>query len=174
VRDGKFYSSAGVTAGIDLALALVAEDEGEKVALRVARELVVYFKRSGGQEQFSEPLQFQTRAGKSFSDLPGWILKNLAGDLSVPVMADHAGLGSRHFSRQFKAMFGLAPAAYVERLRLDEARRRLLLQRQSMERVAKSVGYASTDAFRRAFERKFGVSPSHYIRNFAKANHTAD
>jgi transcriptional regulator GlxA family with amidase domain len=167
LNDGKFYSSAGVTAGIDLALALVEEDLGEDVALAVARELVVYLKRPGGQAQFSEPLQFQTKSTDRFADLAAWMLRNLKKDLSVEILADRAGLGARHFSRRFKAAFGVSPAHYVERLRLDEARRRLPSRRQTVDSVAASVGYASADAFRRAFERRFGIAPSVYRKRFA-------
>jgi transcriptional regulator GlxA family with amidase domain len=167
LRDGKFYSSAGVTAGIDLSLALIADDLGEKLALKVARELVVYLKRPGGQTQFSEPLQFQTRAVDGFADLAGWMLRNLKQDLSVEILAARVNLGVRHFSRRFAIAFGVSPAAYVERLRLDEARKRLPSRNQTMDSVAASVGYASADAFRRAFERRFGIAPSVYKKNFA-------
>ncbi|HEY1709450.1 MAG TPA: GlxA family transcriptional regulator [Rhizomicrobium sp.] len=167
IRDGKFYTSAGVTAGIDLALALVEEDLGEKIALAVARELVVYLKRPGGQTQFSEPLQFQTRSTDRFADLAAWMIRNLKEDFSVETLASRAGLGPRHFSRRFKTAFGASPASYVERLRLDEARRRLPSPRQTVDSVAASVGYASADAFRRAFERRFGVAPSVYRKRFA-------
>lgn len=166
VRDGSYYSSAGITAGIDLALALVEEDFGERVALRVARDLVVYLKRAGGQAQFSEPLQFQVRALDRFRDLSQWMLRHLDGDLSVETLAEHAGLGTRHFSREFRATFGVPPAAYVERLRLDEARRRLLGPVRSLESVARAVGFGSTDGFRRAFERTFGVAPGEFRRRF--------
>jgi len=166
IRDGKFYTSAGVTAGIDLALALVGEDHGEKIALKVARELVVYLKRAGGQGQFSEPLQFQTRAGDGFADLAQWMLRNLHKDLTAPVLAARVHLGVRHFSRRFKQGFGLTPAAYVERLRLDEARKRLPMKKHNIKSVAASVGYTSADAFGRAFERRFGIRPSHYEKQF--------
>jgi transcriptional regulator GlxA family with amidase domain len=167
IRDGKFYTSAGVTAGIDLALALVGEDHGEKLALRIAREMVVYLKRAGGQGQFSEPLQFQTRAGDGFADLAQWMLRNLGKDLSAPALAARVHLGVRHFSRRFKQSFGLTPAAYVERLRLDEARKRLPMKKHNIKSVAASLGYASADAFGRAFERRFGIRPSHYERQFS-------
>jgi transcriptional regulator GlxA family with amidase domain len=167
IRDGKFYTSAGITAGIDLSLALVTEDLGEKVALQVARELVVYLKRTGGQAQFSEPLQFQTRADDGFADLAAWILRNLGKDLSIEILAARVNLGVRHFSRRFKANFGLTPAAYIERLRLDEARKRLPMRKHNIKTVAASVGYSSADAFGRAFERRFGVRPSMYEKQFA-------
>ncbi len=167
IRQGNIYTSAGVTAGIDLALALVEEDLGSGVALAVARELVVYLKRSGGQMQFSEPLQFQVRATDRFADLAAWIPGHLRGDLSVQALAARARLGVRHFSRRFTAVFGMPPAAYVERLRLDEARKRLGAPHQTVDSVAASVGYASADSFRRAFERQFGVAPSLYGKRFA-------
>ncbi len=167
LRDGRFYTSAGVTAGIDLALSLIEEDLGEAVALGVARDLVVYLKRPGGQAQFSEPLKFQTRSTDRFADLASWIVRNLKRDLSVEILAARAGLGARHFSRRFKDTFGTSPADYVEHLRLDEARRRLPSARQTVDSVAASVGYASADAFRRAFERRFGIAPSVYRKRFA-------
>jgi transcriptional regulator GlxA family with amidase domain len=169
VRDGRYYFSAGITAGIDLALALVEEDFGERIALRVARNLVVYLKRAGGQAQFSEPLQFQIRAVDRFRDLSQWMLSHLDGDLSVEALAARVGLGTRHFSREFRATFGLSPGAYVERLRLDEARRRLLGRIRSIESVARAVGFASADGFRRAFERAFGVGPREFRRRFQPA-----
>lgn len=167
VSDGKIHSSAGITAGIDLALALVQEDVGERVALAAARELVVYLKRPGGQMQFSEPLQFQTRAIDRFADLAAWMLQNLRKDLSVETLAARSGLCPRHFSRRFKATFAVSPGEYVEQMRLDEARRRLAAAEHTIESVAASVGYASADSFRRAFERRFGLAPSHYRRQFA-------
>ena len=167
VRDGHYFSSAGVTAGIDLSLLLVEEDLGGKIALAVARDLVVYLKRSGGQMQYSEPLQFQARATDRFADLAAWIVSNLRKDLSIDILAARAGLGPRHFSRRFKAVFGTAPGDYVEALRLDESRKRLPAPNQTVDSVAASVGYASADAFRRAFERRFGVAPSIYKKRFA-------
>jgi transcriptional regulator GlxA family with amidase domain len=133
----------------------------------VARELVVYLKRPGGQAQFSEPLQFQTRSTDRFADLAQWMLRNLRKDLSVETLAARAGFGARHFARRFRSAFGTSPADYVERLRLDEARRRLPSPRQTVDSVAASVGYASADAFRRAFERRFGIAPSAYRKRFA-------
>src|SRR5204862_456775 len=103
-----------------------------------------------------------------FADLASWMVRNLKKDLSVEVLAERAGVGARHFSRRFKAVFGTTPADYVERLRLDEARRRLPSPRQTVDSVAASVGYASADAFRRAFERRFGIAPSAYRKRFAR------
>jgi len=173
LRDGKFFTSAGVTAGLDLSLALISSDLGEKVALAVARELVMYVKRPGGQTQFSEPLQFQTRAGDDFSELAGWMLQNLKGDLSVAAMAARTKLGLRQFSRRFAAAFDMPPAAYVEQLRLDEARKRLIASRHAIAAIAAIVGYASDDAFRRAFERRFGLGPLAYRQRFTRMKEKA-
>ncbi|MBV9720150.1 MAG: DJ-1/PfpI family protein [Candidatus Eremiobacteraeota bacterium] len=166
VKDGNFYTSAGITAGIDLALALIEEDLGSAIALSVARELVVHLKRDGGQLQYSEPLQFQTRAGNLFADLGSWMLAHLDEDLATERLAEHARLSERHFRRRFHATFGATPAQYVESLRLDEARRRLEMRKASVDVVARSVGYKSPDVFRRAFERRFGVAPTAYRARF--------
>jgi len=167
LKDGPFYTSAGVTAGIDLSLALIEEDYGPGVALSVARELVMYLKRPGGQEQYSEPLQFQTQSMDRFADLAAWMMGHLHQDLTVEVLADKACLCPRHFSRRFKEVFATTPAAFVEGLRLNEARRRLALPNQSIDSVAASVGFKSADVFRRAFERRFGVTPVVYRIRFA-------
>jgi transcriptional regulator GlxA family with amidase domain len=167
IRDGSFYTSAGVTAGIDLALALIEEDHGPSEALAVARELVVYLKRPGGQDQFSEPLQFQMRTTDRFADLTAWVAGHLTADLSVEVLAARTFLGARQFSRLFREACGTTPAAFVEELRLGEASRRLSSRRVSVEAVARSVGYRNADVFRRAFERRFGVSPGNYRKRFA-------
>ncbi len=166
IRDGKFYSSAGVTAGIDLALALIEEDCGPGIALAVARELVVYLKRAGGQEQFSEPLKFQMSAAGRFADLAGWIVSHLDGDLSVEALATRACVSPRHFGRLFKATFGRSPVAYTEELRLSEARQRLTSGHATIEHIAGSLGYHSADVFRRAFERRFRVAPATYRARF--------
>jgi transcriptional regulator GlxA family with amidase domain len=167
IKDGQFYTSAGATAGIDLALFLIEEDHGQQVSLTVARQLVVYLKRCGGQEQYSEPLRFQTESVSRLSELTTWIYTHLSGDLSVEGLAGRACLCPRHFSRRFKAEVGTSPADFVERLRLDEARRRLSNGDNSIENIGLSVGFKSADAFRRAFERRLGVSPSDYRRRFS-------
>src|SRR5262249_46429892 len=169
LKDGPFYTSAGATAGIDLSLALIEEDYGPRVAMTVARDLVVYLKRSGGQEQYSEPLQFQTESVSRLSDLTTWIISHLGENLSVETLAAKACLCPRHFSRRFKAEFGCTPADFVERLRLDEARRRLCAGANSIENVGISVGFKSADAFRRAFERRLEINPGDYRRRFSSA-----
>jgi transcriptional regulator GlxA family with amidase domain len=167
LKDEKFYSCAGVTAGIDLSLALIEEDFGPRVALSVARELVVYLKRPGGQEQFSEPLQFQMQSRDRFADLAAWIQGHLRQDLSVASLAERTCLSPRHFARRFKSPFGRTPATFVEDLRLNEARERLTHPGQTIEGVADSVGFESADAFRRAFERRLGLQPSIYRKHFS-------
>lgn len=167
MKDGCFYSSAGMTAGIDLALALIEEDHGPALATATARQLVVYMKRAGGQLQYSEPLRFQARAGDRFADLAAALLADLGADWTVETMAARTGLSARQFARRFNAAFGAAPAAYLERLRLDEARSRLLAGDDGLARIAHAVGFRSDDGFRRAFERRFGVTPAAYRGRFA-------
>jgi transcriptional regulator GlxA family with amidase domain len=170
LKDGKYYTGAGITAGIDLSLALIEEDFGARVALSVARELVVYLKRPGGQEQFSEPLQLQTESRDRFADLLVWIKGHLRANLSAEVMAERANLSPRQFSRRCKAVFGTTPADLVEHLRLSDARERLILPDETVDAVAHSVGFRSADAFRRAFERRFGLQPSAYRKHFLLRN----
>jgi transcriptional regulator GlxA family with amidase domain len=166
LKDGPFYTSAGITAGIDLSLSLIEEDYGLSKALTIARELVVYLKRSGGQEQYSEPLQFQTQSTDRVADVAAWITTNLQQDLSVERLAAKVKLGPRHFSRRFQRAFGATPAAFVETLRMEEARRRLTGEHDTIQRVAISVGFRSDDVFRRTFERRFGITPSVYRSRF--------
>jgi transcriptional regulator GlxA family with amidase domain len=166
LKDGPFYSSAGITASIDLSLALIEEDYGPRVALNVARDLVVYLKRSGGQEQYSEPLQFQSQAQDRLADVAAWIVNHLDEDLNVQRLAEKANVCPRHFSRLFKDSFGGSPADFVERLRLGEARRLLGERGSSVQSVAEAVGFTSADSFRRAFERRFGLTPSVYRGRF--------
>jgi transcriptional regulator GlxA family with amidase domain len=175
VKDGKFYTSAGVTTGIDLSLALIEEDFGADVALAVARELVVYFRRPGGQEQYSQPLRLQAESSERFAGLVSWVRGRLQDDLSVGTLAAHSSLSRRHFTRLFKQEFGKTPAEFVDELRLDEARMLLASPHASIEAVGAAVGFCSPDAFRRAFTRRFGVLPSLYKFPFdtsARCNQT--
>ena len=164
VKDGPFYTSAGAMAGIDLSLSLIEEDYGPRVALAVARDLIVYLKRLGRQEQYSDVLQFQTKAVSRLSELIAWIVSHLNENLSVEALAAKACLCPRHFSRRFKVEFGITPAAFVERLRLDEACHRLSDPHNSVDDIATSVGFKSAIVFRRAFQRRLGVKPSEYRR----------
>ncbi|WP_310475069.1 GlxA family transcriptional regulator [Sandarakinorhabdus sp.] len=166
IKDERFYTSAGITAAIDLSLALIEEDFGPGLAISVARDLVVYFKRAGGQRQYSEPLRLQSRAGDRFADLAGWIVANLHADLSVAALASRVALSPRQFSRAFQDSFAMTPAAYVEMLRLDAARQQLTSTGATMKQIAAANGFASDDSFRRAFERQFGLPPSDYRAHF--------
>lgn len=166
LADPPFYTSAGITAGIDLALALVEEDHGSALALAIARELVVYLKRPGGQAQFSRPLQFQSRATDRFAELAAWLPEHLGEDLTLTALAERAHSSPRHFARLFKEAFGTTTADYVETLRLETARERLGASGHTLDTIAASVGFRSADVFRRAFERRYGVPPSLYVKYF--------
>jgi transcriptional regulator GlxA family with amidase domain len=170
VEDGPFWSTAGVTAGIDLALALIESDHGSGVALQVAREMVVYLKRDGGQTQFSAPLRFQVAARNQLSDLVAWAASHPHEHLTVEALAERIGGSPRNLTRRFIHSFGLPPGRVIEILRLDEARRRLLTTRGSIAGVAKSVGFHSADVFRRAFERRFRITPREYRSRFCAAD----
>jgi transcriptional regulator GlxA family with amidase domain len=169
VKDGKFYTCAGATAAIDLALSLIEEDYGHRVSLAVARDLVVHLKRSGDQEQYSEALQFQTTSISRLSDLTTWIISHLDHDLSVENLATRACLCPRQFGRRFKTEVGTTPAEFVEKARVEEARRRLCTSEATIESVAASVGYTSSDVFRRRFESRVGMSPTEFRRRFNKS-----
>jgi transcriptional regulator GlxA family with amidase domain len=166
VRDGSVWTSAGVTAGIDLALALVEEDLGRTVALAVARYLVVFLKRPGGQAQFSEALSLQT-AEDTFGALHDWISKHLADDLSLPVLARQAGMSERSFSRHYANATGLTPARAVERLRLEGARRLLSETRLPVKRISQRCGFGSEETMRRSFLRLLATTPQDYRARFS-------
>jgi len=169
VADGRFFTSAGVTAAIDLALGLIEADHGPRLAVEVARELVVYLKRNGGQEQYSGPLRLQARSGDRLAELPAWIAANLTAPLTVETLAARANLSARQLQRRFVEDFGLTPGAVVERVRLDAARDRLSEGTYRIEQVARMVGFRSADVFRRAFVRQFGTRPSDYRGRFASS-----
>jgi len=174
VQDPPFFTSAGVTAGIDLALFLVEKDYGAGLALAIARELVVYLKRPGGQSQYSEPLRFQASAVDRFSDLAAWLPDHLKERLTIEEMATRVNMSPRHFTRIFTADFGVTPGSYVETLRLESARERLAAPGQTVDSIAHSVGFRSADVFRRAFERRYGISPGLYRRHFAATQSTSE
>ncbi|CRL99938.1 Carnitine catabolism transcriptional activator [Pseudomonas sp. 31 R 17] len=167
IKDGNIYTSAGVTAGMDLALALVEEDHGRELALSVAREMVMFFKRPGGQSQFSAHLAAQTAERSVIADVQNYVVEHLKTDLSVPVLAARAGMSERNFARIFKAEAGSTPAEFVELARIDTARRLIEGSDVSLKRLADTVGYANTDGFRRAFMRRLGVGPSDYRKRFS-------
>jgi transcriptional regulator GlxA family with amidase domain len=166
LKDGRYYTSGGITAGIDLALALVDEDLGPHAALTVAREMIVYLKRPGGQEQYSEPLRHQIKGMDAFAELVAWIRGHLASDTSVPALAARVRLSPRQFSRRFVAAYGRTPADYVENLRLSVAREHLAGAKRSIEAIAASVGFTNADVFSRRFKRRFGISPRSYRDRF--------
>ncbi|MCQ8241504.1 GlxA family transcriptional regulator [Rhizosaccharibacter radicis] len=165
LRDGSFWTSAGVTSGIDLALALVEEDLGRAMALAVARYLVVFLKRPGGQAQFSAALSLQT-ADDRFGALHDWIARHLAQDLSLPVLAQEAGMSERSFSRHYLAATGISPARAVERLRVDAARRMLSESRLPAKRIALRCGFGSEETMRRSFLRLLSATPGDYRARF--------
>lgn len=167
IKDGNVYTSAGVTAGMDLALALVEEDHGRELALSVAREMVMFFKRPGGQSQFSAQLAAQTAERSVIRDVQDYVVEHLKADLSVPALAAHAGMSERNFARTFKAETGSTPAEFVELARIDATRRLIEDSDVSLKRLADTVGYANTDGFRRAFMRRLGVGPSDYRKRFS-------
>ncbi len=166
VRDGPIWTSAGVTAGIDLALALVEQDLGRGLALAVARYLVVFLKRPGGQAQFSAALSLQA-AEDRFGPLHDWINAHLADDISLPVMAGHAGMSERSFSRHYAAATGLTPARAVERLRLEAARRLLSESRLPVKRISQRCGFGSEETMRRSFLRLLAATPQDYRARFS-------
>ena len=166
VRDDSIWTSAGVTAGIDLALALVEEDLGRTLALAVARYLVVFLKRPGGQAQFSEVLALQA-AEDEFGALHDWISKHLAQDLSLTALANQAGMSERSFSRHYAESTGLTPARAVERLRVEGARRLLLDTRLPVKRISQRCGFGSEETMRRSFLRVLSATPQDYRARFS-------
>jgi len=169
LKDGPFYSCGGGTAAIEMTLSLIDEDYGKAVALGVARELVMDIRPPGESQDDIKQYNYQLDPTERLADLPAWIVAHLQANLSIESLAKRTSLCPRHFSRLFKQLYDTTPAAYVEQMRLNEARRRLLSSRNSVTTVAASVGFKSADAFRRAFERRFGVTP----RDF-RANHSKD
>jgi transcriptional regulator GlxA family with amidase domain len=168
VRDGNIWSSAGITAGIDLALAMVAEDFGDTIAQNAARELVLYQRRSGGQSQFSSLLELKAPSGR-FTSLLSWAREHLEAPLTVEDLADQAGMSSRHFTRTFIAETGTTPSKAVERLRIEVARQRVQSSSEAIERVAQSTGFRDPERMRRAFIRAFGQPPQS-LRRAARAS----
>jgi transcriptional regulator GlxA family with amidase domain len=158
VKDGPFYTSTGLTAGIDLSLALIEEDYGRHVAVAAAQELVTPLQRRA--EEISDALTSYSQPSDRFAELVAWMLRHLDADLSIETLARRACISERHFSRAFKSVFGTSPSEFVENLRLNEARRRLSTRRKTLQSVATSVGFKSADAFHRAFEKRFGTRPS--------------
>lgn len=166
IRDGSVFTSAGVTAGMDLALALAEEDHGSEVALETARMLVVYARRPGGQSQFSVQLERGSAKDGPLRELQGWIAEHPDEDLSVGALAGRIHLSERQFSRVFARELGTTPADYVERVRIEQARGLLESDGGSLEHVASRCGFASSEVMRRAFRRRVGASPREYRERF--------
>ncbi|MFG2909410.1 GlxA family transcriptional regulator [Kitasatospora sp. NPDC048286] len=166
VRDGNVATSAGVTAGIDLALALVEEDLGRETALLVARHLVVFLRRPGNQAQFSTQLAAQVAARQPLREVQRWIAEHPEGDLSVEALACRSALSPRHFARAFAAEVGVTPGRYVDGVRLEAARRLLEDTDDGVEEIARSCGYGTPEAMRRAFVRALAAPPAEYRRRF--------
>jgi len=164
VRDGAVWSSAGVTAGIDLCLALVEEDAGRDVALEIARDLVIFLKRPGSQAQYSATLSLQGSA--RFDKLHAWMQENLSADLSVTRLADQCGMSERTFGRRYTEEVGMTPARAVERLRVEAARRLLAETSEPLKVIAAQCGFRSEEVLRRSFERLLSVPPRDYRRNW--------
>jgi transcriptional regulator GlxA family with amidase domain len=166
VRSGNVWTGAGISACMDLALALVTEDLGEEVALTVARQLVMYLKRQGGQSQFSVPLSRPAASRRDIDDLRMFIAENLAADLSAAALAGRMCLSERHFARVFRQETGTSPAAYVEAARVEAARRLLEGTDQPLDEVAEGCGFGSVETLHRALRKQIGTTPAAYRRRF--------
>ncbi|MGR6915978.1 GlxA family transcriptional regulator [[Actinomadura] parvosata] len=169
IRSGKVWTGAGISSCMDLALALVAEDHGERLALAVARQLVMYLKRQGGQSQFSVPLWQAPTERRDIDELRVWITANLTADLSAAALAERVCLSERHFARVFRKETGATPAAYVEAARVEAARRLLEGTDEPLDRVAAACGLGSAETLHRAFRRRLGTTPATYRRRFRTA-----
>ena len=166
MRDGNVYSSAGVSAGMDLTLALIEEDLGSEVALAVARAMVMYLRRPGDQSQYSAPLRLQAAQTPSVREIVAWAAEHPATDLSVAALARRVGKSPRHLTRVFRRELGVSPGEAVEQLRLEAARRALQQSTAGLKEVASRCGFGSAEVLRRAFIRALHVTPSAYRARF--------
>jgi transcriptional regulator GlxA family with amidase domain len=169
VRDGRVRTAAGVTAGLDLALALVEEDLGRDVAMKVAAQLVMFFKRPGGQMQFSRKGEAAPAGRSALQEVQRWVAANPAADHSIASLAKRMELSPRHFARLFRSEVGITPAAWVEAVRITAARRLLEDGQDTPKQVAALCGFADADTLRRAFARHVGVTPADYRKRYGKA-----
>lgn len=168
VADPPYYCSAGISSAVDLSLALVEADLGQPVALAVARELVVYLRRPGGQSQFSAGLQAQMSSSHVLRELMMWVMEHPKHDLSVAALADRVAMSERHFSRQFLSETGQTPARFVEAVRLEHAKNLLEQTSWPLTRVAQRAGFGSVDSLQRSLRRQAGISPELYRQRFAR------
>ncbi len=168
INEGRFHSSAGISAGIDYSLSILETDLGRSLALEVARNLVVFLKRPGGQAQFSAPLAAEAAADdpNRFAALTQWILQNLAADLSIELLAERVSMSPRNFARRFVEAMNIAPGKYVEKMRIDAARRGLTDGSQSIARIAARCGFPSAEAMRLAFKRHLDIAPNDFRARF--------
>jgi len=173
VQDGNLWTAAGISSGIDMALAMIEEDYGHALALLVARELVVFLKRPGGQSQFSAPLQSQTAEGP-LASLLNWIVENPCEDLRTETLAERANMSLRNFYRAFEAATGTSPAEWVETARVEIAKRLLEQTSDKIEQVAYKSGHSSYESMRKAFAKRLGVSPAAYRSRFAQTRPTVE
>jgi transcriptional regulator GlxA family with amidase domain len=171
MRDGQIWTSAGVTCGMDLALALVEEDLDREAALTIARHLVLFLRRPGNQSQFSATLAAQQPEREPLREVQRRVIEDVAAAHTVEAMAASASLSPRHFARAFRAETGLTPARYVERVRLEAARRRLEETAEPVAAVAASCGFGTAETMRRSFLRTLGVGPAEYRRRFRSHAH---
>jgi len=166
VKDGHIYTSAGISAGMDLALALVEEDYGRDLALMVARQLVLYLKRPGNQSQYSAVLSFQKVNFQPIRELQDWLINHLDEDLTVESLAERTSMSPRNFARVFHREAGITPAKFIEKLRVETARRRLGETKLTIEEISEECGLGGPDTLRRLFLRHFKTTPSDYRRSF--------
>lgn len=170
VCDGSVWTSAGVTSGIDLSLALIEEDLGHRMAMAVARDLVVFLKRPGGQAQFSTALELQA-SNDTFAPLHAWMAEHLSADLSVPILASRASMSVRTFVRRYRAATGQSPARAVEGLRIEAAQRLLVSSSVPIKRVAHRCGFGTEETMRQCFQRRLATSPKDFRARFAASRH---
>ncbi len=170
IKEGHVYTSAGVTAGIDLALAMVEEDHGHRRALEIARDLVVFMQRPGGQSQFSSLLAAEASSHRPIEELKGWIVEHLHDDLDVNTLAKRCGMSPRHFARVFAAEKGITPARFVDQIRVDAARALLEATDYGPKEIAERAGFGGSDSMRRSFVRVLGVTAGEYARRFRKTS----
>lgn len=168
IQDGNIATSAGVTAGIDLALALVEDDYGPTLSIEIARLLLLYRRRPGNQSQFSTPLAMQAKAGKRFKDLIDWLETHLDQNLTVERLAEQVHMSPRNFARIFPAETGMSPGRFIEQLRIDRARELIESGAEGFESVAHESGFGREERMRRAFQRRLGINPAQYRTHFNK------